>query len=92
MYFQLIDYIVQGIILALIVITAIAAVIFKDLLAAALASAAMSLLLSVEFYMLHAPDVAIAEAAVGGGVTTALLVLGISKTERYEEEVKPGGK
>ena len=46
----------------------------------------MSLLLSMEFYMLHAPDVAIAEAAVGAGVVTAIVVYGIAKTERWERE------
>jgi uncharacterized MnhB-related membrane protein len=46
----------------------------------------MSLLLSLEFYTLHAPDVAIAEAAVGAGVVTAVVVYGIAKTERWEVE------
>jgi len=71
----------------LIIISAIIAVLLKDLLASAVAVAAMSLLLSLEFYILHAPDVAIAEAGVGACLTTAILVLAIKGTKRMEEEV-----
>ncbi|MCD6472386.1 DUF4040 domain-containing protein [Candidatus Aerophobetes bacterium] len=70
-------------ILIVIIITAIFALQFKDLLNAVIALAAFSLLLSLIFYLLHAPDVAIAEAAVGAGVTTTLFVVVISKTKRY---------
>ncbi len=80
------DMIIQAIVLVGILITAYLTIRFRDLLAAALSSTAMSLLLSLEFYMLHAPDVAIAEAAVGAGVVTALVVYGIAKTERWEVE------
>ncbi|ANF22464.1 hydrogenase subunit MbhD domain-containing protein [Thermococcus piezophilus] len=81
-----IDMAIQAIILISVLITAYLTIRFRDLLAAALMSAAMSLLLSLEFYMLHAPDVAIAEAAVGAGVVTAVVVYGIAKTERWEVE------
>ncbi|NJE54301.1 hydrogenase subunit MbhD domain-containing protein [Thermococcus sp. 21S9] len=81
-----IDMTIQAIILIGVLITAYLTIRFRDLLAAALMSAAMSLLLSLEFYMLHAPDVAIAEAAVGAGVVTAVVVYGIAKTERWEVE------
>jgi len=81
-----IDMAIQAIILIGVLITAYLTIRFRDLLAAALMSAAMSLLLSLEFYMLHAPDVAIAEAAVGAGVVTAVVVYGIAKTDRWEVE------
>ena len=71
----------------LIIIMSAIAVLLKDLIAAAIAVAAMSLLLSLEFYILQAPDVAIAEAGVGACLTTAILVLAIKGTKRMEEEV-----
>jgi energy-converting hydrogenase B subunit D len=71
----------------LIIVSSIFAVLLKDLLAAAVAVAAMSLLLSLEFYILQAPDVAIAEAAVGACLTTAILILAIKATKRMEDEV-----
>jgi uncharacterized MnhB-related membrane protein len=70
----------------LILISSVFAVWLKDLVAAAIAVAAMSLLLSLEFYILQAPDVAIAEAGVGACLTTIILVLGIKNTKRIEEE------
>jgi energy-converting hydrogenase B subunit D len=69
----------------LIVISAAVAVILKDLIAATIAVAAMSLLLSLEFYILQAPDVAIAEAGVGACLTTAILIIAIRATKREEE-------
>ena len=71
----------------LIIIAAIISVLLKDLLASVIALAAMSLLLSLEFYILQAPDVAIAEAGVGAALTTAIFVLAIKATKRIEEEV-----
>ena len=69
----------------LIVGASIFAVILRDLIAAAIALAAMSLLLSLEFFILQAPDVAIAQAGVGACLTTAILVIAIKATKRMEE-------
>ncbi len=79
---------IHGMLLAGILVTAFMALRGKDLLVSVIYLAAMSLLLSVEFYMLHAPDVAIAEAAVGAGLTTAIFVIAINKTERIEKCAK----
>ncbi|MCD6222736.1 MAG: DUF4040 domain-containing protein [Thermoplasmata archaeon] len=68
------------------IIPAIIAVVMKDLLACVIALAIMSLLLSLYFYLLHAPDVAIAEAGVGACITTALFIIAIRATQRYEVE------
>ncbi|MDI6917198.1 MAG: DUF4040 domain-containing protein [Thermoplasmatales archaeon] len=73
-------------ILIVIICTAYAAIKFKDLLAAVISLAIMSLLLSLEFYILQAPDVAIAEAAIGAGLTTAIYIIAIRGTMRREEE------
>jgi len=73
-------------VLIIIICTAYAAIKFKDLLAAVISLAIMSLLLSFEFYILQAPDVAIAEAAIGAGLTTAIYILAIRGTRRMEEE------
>jgi uncharacterized MnhB-related membrane protein len=57
----------------------------KDLINAVLFLAAFSLLLSLEFYLLQAPDVAIAEASIGAAITTAIFVVAIRATKREEE-------
>lgn len=77
---------IQVLILVLIVAGAVLAIWLKDLLASVIALGASSLLLSLEFYLLQAPDVAIAEAGVGAALTTAIFVLAIRKTRRKEEE------
>lgn len=78
--------ILQVVILVLIIAGSILAVWLKDLLASVIALAGSSLLLSLQFYLLQAPDVAIAEAGVGAALTTAIFVLAIRKTQRKEEE------
>lgn len=70
----------------LIIAASVVAVYLKDLVAAAIAVAAMSLLLSLEFFILQAPDVAIAEAGVGACLTTAILIIAIKATKRMEDE------
>ncbi len=57
-----------------------------DLMYAVVAVMAVSLIVSLLFYVLQAPDVAMAEAAIGAGLTTAVFVLAIKKTERYEHD------
>ncbi|MCK4390826.1 MAG: DUF4040 domain-containing protein [Desulfobacterales bacterium] len=54
----------------------------RDLIAATVVLAALSLLLSLEFYLLQAPDVAIAEAGIGAAITTAIFVIAIKSTKR----------
>ena len=53
---------------------------FKDLLAATLAAGLFSFLISLEFYILQAPDVAISQAAIGAGLTTAIFIIAIRAT------------
>jgi uncharacterized MnhB-related membrane protein len=78
--------IANSLVVILMIIASLVAVLLRDLLAAAVALAAMSLLLSLEFYLLQAPDVAIAQAGVGACLTTAIVVIAIKGTKRMEEE------
>ena len=75
----------QALILLGLLVTGVLIIAFKDLLAASIAFAAFSLLLSLEFYILQAPDVAIAEAGIGAGLTTAIFIIAIRGTKRHEE-------
>lgn len=70
--------------LSILVLCALAAVRTRDLLGAVIIYAAYSLLMSIIWLQLGAPDVAITEAALGAGVTTILMIATISKTGRYE--------
>jgi len=70
--------------LIILVITALIAIEMKDLLNAAIVLAAFSSVLTFLFFSQHALDVAMAEAAIGAGVSTVLFVVAISKTRRDE--------
>jgi energy-converting hydrogenase B subunit D len=67
-----------------LVVAAIFVAVFRDLLYSVVALAVMSLLLAVEFYLLKAPDVAMAEAGIGAAVTAAIFVITIRATKRME--------
>jgi len=69
----------------ILIVAAILTVHFKDLVAAIVASAVISLIASAYFYLLQAPDVAMTEAAVGVGLTTVIFIITVRKTKRYEE-------
>jgi energy-converting hydrogenase B subunit D len=56
----------------------------RDLLKAIVYSAAQSVFFALLFLVLMSPDVALAYAAVGVGVYSALFLTALAKTERYE--------
>ena len=66
--------------LVMMIIAGFLAVVLKKLLPSVIALSVSSLLLSLEFYILHAPDVAIAEAAIGAGLTMAIFIFAIRGT------------
>ena len=72
--------------LVLVLAVSILTLTVRDTLAAIVLLAVFSLLCAVVFYYLHAPDVAITEAAVGAGVSTLILVWAVRKTTRREAE------
>jgi len=69
----------------LMLVGAIAASFFRDLIGAVIAAALVSLIASILFYFLQAPDVAMAEAAIGAALTAAIFIIAIRRTERFEE-------
>jgi uncharacterized MnhB-related membrane protein len=73
-------------ILIVMIFCAIAVFYLKDLIAAAITFAAFSLLLALEFFILQAPDVAIAEASIGAGISTAIIIIAIRGTTHKESE------
>ncbi|HDD72590.1 MAG TPA: DUF4040 domain-containing protein [Candidatus Aenigmarchaeota archaeon] len=78
--------IIHTVVLVGMVSTAVLSLRSRDLLVSTVLLAAMSLLLSLEFYLLQAPDVAIAEAGIGAGIYTAVYIIAITKTNRWEDE------
>jgi uncharacterized MnhB-related membrane protein len=74
--------------LAIIILAAaIYAVVQKDLLYAVIATGVISLVLSIYFFIMQAPDVALTEAAIGIALTTIIFVITIRNTSRREDEM-----
>ena len=71
-----------------IVVSAILAVTLEKPLSASIALGATGAFVSLEFLLLQAPDVAIAEASVGAVLSTVLFVVAVKKTTKkgYEEK------
>jgi len=76
---------VTSLLVVLMLVGALAASIFRDLISAVIAAALVSLIASILFYFLQAPDVAMAEAAIGAALTAAIFIIAIRRTKRYEE-------
>ena len=66
-------------------VAALAVLMLRSLMAAVAASSVVSLALSVLFALLRAPDVALAEAAVGAGLSGVLLALTLRRVGLWKE-------
>ncbi len=71
--------IVLGIIM---IIAAFLAIHFKSLLSAIISAGVISLLASVIYLLLAAPDVAMTEAAIGSGLTTIIFIFTLKKVKK----------
>lgn len=80
----MIELAVHILLLAGLVLSACMVWYMDDLISAAISFGAFSFLLALEFLMLQAPDVAIAEAGIGAGLTTAIFVIAIRGTDEKD--------
>jgi uncharacterized MnhB-related membrane protein len=62
-------------VLIMLFLSAFMALWFRNLVHSILSLGVFSLLLALEFYILRAPDVAIAEAAIGAGLSTTIFII-----------------
>ncbi len=73
-------------VIAGILISAVCAVAFDKVLSSVIALGITGAFMALEFILLQAPDVAIAEAAVGAVLSTAIFIIAVKKTTPKEEE------
>ena len=86
-----INFYLEVILLAALVICALSVVWCRNLETAIIMFMSFSLILSVIWLILQAPDLAITEAAVGAGVTSILYFVTLDKIKRIEEVLKDDG-
>lgn len=55
----------------------------KNLLKAIIYMAIYSSIISVIYYFLKAPDVALAEISIGGGISTLIFIKGVEKSDKF---------
>ena len=79
-------YILNTLCILGIIAAALLAAFAKKPLSAVLSLGACGAFVSVEFIILHAPDVAIAEAAVGAVLSTVLFVIALKKATKEVEK------
>ena len=79
-------YILNMLIILGIVVCAILTVTMQKTISCIISLAACGAFVSLEFIVLQAPDVAIAEAAVGVVLTTIVFVVGLKKTGGGDEK------
>lgn len=79
-------YLLNTLVIIGILISALCAVAFKNVLSSVIALGVTGAFMALEFILLQAPDVAIAEAAVGAVLSTAIFVIAVKKTTPKEEE------
>jgi uncharacterized MnhB-related membrane protein len=73
-------------ILTLVVISAIGALMVKDLLGASILFGAYSFMMCLLWTIMGAVDVAFTEASVGAGVSTVLFVAAVFRTSRRTKD------
>lgn len=76
-------------VLIMLVFSAFLALWFHNLLHSILSLGVFSLLLALEFYILRAPDVAIAEAAIGAGLSTTIFIITLRAVRGRNKGEKP---
>ena len=77
-------------IVTLVLASAVAVLTVRNLVGAVAAASVVSLGVSVLFVLLHAPDVAMTEAAVGAGLSGVVLALGLRKLGLWRLEDDKG--
>ncbi|RJX28328.1 MAG: DUF4040 domain-containing protein [Desulfurivibrio sp.] len=73
-------------ILTLVVVTAVASLMVKDLLGAAILFGAYSFLMCLLWSIMGAVDVAFTEASVGAGVSSVFFVAAVFRTSRRTKD------
>ncbi len=76
----------ETILLVLLIIGAIAVSLTRNLLSSVVIYMSYSLIVSVLWLLLRAPDLAITEAAVGAGVTSTLFFITLQNINKLKDE------
>jgi len=71
----------------MMIAAAFLAIYLKNMLSAIISAGVISLLASIIYLMLAAPDVAMTEAAIGSGLTTIVFLFAFSKVRQQKGDI-----
>ena len=71
----------------MMIAAAFLAIYLKNMLSAIISAGVISLLASIIYLMLAAPDVAMTEAAIGSGLTTIVFLFAFSKVREQKGDI-----
>jgi uncharacterized MnhB-related membrane protein len=86
MYAETIVYLIMAVVSLLSVVAVYLAIVERDLIKAVIYSALQSGFYAVLYYLLMAPDIVLVYLPVAVGLIPGVLIVLISKTERWEKE------
>ena len=78
--------------LGLLVLTGVSACVSKNLMVSLIIFMAYSVIMSIIWALLRAPDLAITEAAVGAGISSILMFITLKKLRDINQSFKETGK
>ena len=85
---------VVAVVVFIMLAAALAVLFLPNMIAAVVASAVVSLCLTVIFAILKAPDIAMTEAAIGAGLSSLILAIGLKRLGYWKtdsiDKVKAG--
>ena len=81
-----------GLLLALLILSALAVSASKKMLPAVIIFMSYSLLMSLVWLLLESPDLAITEAAVGAGITSVLLFIALKRISELQRNLEEDEK
>lgn len=84
--------IIELMLLGLLLVCGIATCLSKNLLVSLVIYMAYSVIMSIIWALLEAPDLAITEAAVGAGISSVLLFLTLKKIRSIRKKVQDENK
>jgi uncharacterized MnhB-related membrane protein len=85
-YAETIIYLIMAVVSLLSVVAVYLAIVEKDLIKAVIYSSLQSGFYAVLYYLLMAPDIVLVYLPVAVGLIPGVLIVLISKTERWEKE------
>ena len=83
---------IVGLVVFIMLAAAIAVLVLDNMIAAVVAASVVSLALTVIFALLRAPDVAMTEAAIGAGLSSLILAIGLKRLGYWKTNNNQGEK